>query len=397
MDRDPAGRNRCVGETGALAQEASDAIDERIFLARVAASKGDFMADISPKLDALNRKLPILRAVANLGYKRFTEFVGRYDLGVPQELYWCLCNSYSIMGAFGRIPSRADRELPKHFAMQGRQLGCAGQDLPNDPMAWSRCTASTLIGDERPFIDRLLDRVGVIQEKYEKDVCERLDGILSETAAFYDRGKYKDRINRSIFGDEKSTDELLQNIIPREGAAEVAVEATIDKLKNALGFGQDAETGLGVLLTDQDRPSNTGDNAYVTLTKGPSREMTFEATDETGKSVGEQRPLSYEMALAQRIMAANTPLEPYDVFRMAVDVTKGDLPFAMLVAHNLLKEVAYARRLGQPMVIGHALRSEPLKSNVPSEQVIKEQYSRFDRQGRMGGQGFHYPRPRPHQ
>lgn len=397
---------------GATAQQASDAIAERIFLAKLAISTGDFQTDISPKLDVLQRKLPILSAVVNLGHKRFSEFAGRYELTVPNEFYGCLCNSYSIMGtSIGYHPEPTDDCKKNTAPCKGGNWGCVSYDLPSGPGVWSRCAASLAQGLQRTFIDRIVDRVGLLQERYESDVCERLNKIMFALVADFDSGgKYSKQANRSIFGGEASTDEFLRDLIPREGTTEVVAEATIDKLKIALGVGQDAETGLGVLLTDQDMPSNTGDNPYIFLTKTPSREMTFEPTDEAGKPIREEsivgilsgtgpvkteisakRFLSYEMALAQRIMTAREPLEPHEVFRMAVEVTKGDLPFAMLIAHNLLKEAAYARRLGQPMVIGRVPPGfgKPLQSDVPEDQEIKEQYSRyFEGKAVYAGQDF---------
>lgn len=365
---------------GATDQQAADAIDERIFLARLAASNGDFGADVSPKLDYLQRKLPILSALSNLGHERFQEFARRNDISVPGEFYSCLCQSYSIMGASVSYHPEPTADCRNSAPCKGGNWGCVSYDLPSDPGLWARCSASTAPGLSKSFVDGAVDRVGMLQEKYRKDVCTSLDGILLTAADLFDGGKFKDRKNHSIFSDEEATTAFLENMVPHEGGTEVAVEALIDRLKNFIGVGVNDETGLGVLLTDQDMPSNTGDNPYIFITKTISPESTFPPTDARGNPIaGEKRSLSFEMALAQRILAAPASLYPKDVFRMALEVTNGDLPLGMLIAHNLLKEAAYAKRLGQPMVIGHIPESlgEPATSNTPEGKELKEQYARF--------------------
>nr|WP_295466560.1 hypothetical protein [Mesorhizobium sp.] len=377
---------------GATDQQAADAIDERIFLARLAASTGDFGADVSPKFDYLQRKLPILSALSNLGHERFQEFTRRNDISVPGEFYSCLCQSYSIMGASVSYHPEPTTDCRNSAPCKGGNWGCVSHDLPSDTGVWARCSASTAPGLSRSFVDGAVDRVGMLQEKYRKDVCMSLNGILLTAVDLFDGGKFKDRKNHSIFSDEEATTAFLENMVPREGGTEVAVEALIDRLKNVFGLGADDQTGLYVLLTDQDMPSTTGDNPYIFITKTISPESTFPPTDARGNPIaGEKRSLSFEMALAQRIMAAPASLEPKDVFRMALEVTKGDLPLGMLIAHNLLKEAAYAKRLGQPMVIGHIPESlgAPATSNTPKGKELKEQYARFfGQKGVWAGRDF---------
>lgn len=91
---------------------------------------------------------------------------------------------------------------------------------------------------------------------------------------------------------------------------------------------------LGFLLTESGLPSSVSDNPYVELTKNLS-----------GGS-------SKELALAQKIIASGGNLMPDDVMGMALDVCAGDYWLATLTAHNMLKEVTYAERSGQPPVLG---------------------------------------------
>ncbi len=89
------------------------------------------------------------------------------------------------------------------------------------------------------------------------------------------------------------------------------------------------ESGLGYLLRDTNKPSLISkNNPYVKITMEP---------------IGNK---SYERRLADKIMAApgSGVLAPADVFGMALDVTNGDYPLAMLTTHNLLKEVTHAER-----------------------------------------------------
>src|SRR3990170_8805206 len=139
---------------GATAQQAADAIDERILLAKQAIPTGAFQTDISPKLDSLQRRLAILSAVANLGHKRFTAFVGRYDVSVPNEFYGCLCNSYSITGtSIGYHPEPTEDCKKNTAPCKGGNWGCVSYDLPSDPPVWSRCAASLAPGQQRPLLD----------------------------------------------------------------------------------------------------------------------------------------------------------------------------------------------------------------------------------------------------
>ncbi|HLH21225.1 MAG TPA: carboxypeptidase regulatory-like domain-containing protein [Chloroflexota bacterium] len=97
------------------------------------------------------------------------------------------------------------------------------------------------------------------------------------------------------------------------------------------------DDALGWLLTRREAPRYP-DNPFVTLTRDQSH--------------GEAGDASYEALLAARVAASDEALQPPDVLRLALDVTGGDYPLATLVAHNLLKELAFASRDGADALVG---------------------------------------------
>jgi hypothetical protein len=59
---------------------------------------------------------------------------------------------------------------------------------------------------------------------------------------------------------------------------------------------------------------------------------------------------------------------------MAIDVTGGDVPLAMLVAHNLLKEAAYAHRHKENMILG---RTGSVVIGKKMEELYKNRHSSY--------------------
>lgn len=97
------------------------------------------------------------------------------------------------------------------------------------------------------------------------------------------------------------------------------------------------DSPLGWLLTQPAAPRYP-DNPYVTWTRdlGPTAEG----------------DASYESLLAARLAANEGPLLPGDLLRLALELTGDDYPLATLVAHNLLKELAFASRDQTAALVG---------------------------------------------
>jgi hypothetical protein len=100
-------------------------------------------------------------------------------------------------------------------------------------------------------------------------------------------------------------------------------------------FSEENGDTLGFLLTAKDQPSVHQDNFYVNFSK---------ERWPNGKSP--------EKLLADAIIASNGNLLPDDVLGMAMQQIENDYWAALLVTHNLLKEVAYSKRYGLPAIIG---------------------------------------------
>ncbi len=97
-------------------------------------------------------------------------------------------------------------------------------------------------------------------------------------------------------------------------------------------LGETNQDGLGWLLTQNGTPRYI-DNPYVNLTR-----------DRGLQSIDAHE--SYESLLAARVLQSSGNLQPQDILQQALALTNGDYPLATLVAHNLLKEITYARRQG---------------------------------------------------
>ena len=104
-------------------------------------------------------------------------------------------------------------------------------------------------------------------------------------------------------------------------------------------FSEENGDTLGFLLTSKDQPSVLRDNYYVNFSK---------ERWPNGKSP--------EKLLADAIIASNGNLMPDDVLGMAMTQIENDYWAAMLVTHNLLKEVAYSKRYDYPAIIGFDIK-----------------------------------------
>ncbi len=95
---------------------------------------------------------------------------------------------------------------------------------------------------------------------------------------------------------------------------------------------------LTYLLFESAEPSKTGiENPFVKHTLG------------SHGSLGEGQsslPSSRELDLAIKVMKSNGEITPSQLFGMSLEVTKGDVPSALLTCHNLLKEVCWSQRNG---------------------------------------------------
>ncbi len=95
---------------------------------------------------------------------------------------------------------------------------------------------------------------------------------------------------------------------------------------------------LTYLLFHSGMPSDTGDgNPFVSHTKG-SHGMLPDGQNSL--------PSSREMDLAIKVLQSKSDLAPKDLMKMSLEVTKGDVPSALLTCHNFLKEVTWAQRDG---------------------------------------------------
>jgi hypothetical protein len=286
---------------------------------------------------------------------------------VPDSFYTCVCPP-----GFWYAPS-------KDGPCEGRGKAYATifySDFDSDPGKWASCALTAAGASKNTLIDDVVDKVRGIRKLYEIDVCAALDPILDKLKQVMDAGTIAPLNNSTLAsGNWETTFFDMLSGKPSDGALEVVLGALSDKVADRIGLSDtETPTGLGYLVTHSDQPSETGlNNPYVYYTK-------VLTTEAQVSQDGQALYLSYEMALAHKIVNAERQLPPEDVFQMAVEVTKGDLPLAMLVAHNLLKEAAYARRNGNRMVIAKIGRA--LQTKVTEEQRLKERYAEsFQRAG----------------
>lgn len=342
---------------GATPEEAAAAIDDLIAMGEAGVRDGlTSLPTTTNKLDALQEKIAIIAAVSNLDGKRLDSFVAANGVKPSSEFLNCLCPS-----RFWYAPSPAGECEGRTVAYATRVF----EPMSRDPKVWTSCA--------RAFAPTLLDdiaaKVKQMGQRYDRDVCDRLRTVLDEAKVLMAQGQLKAK-SESIFSKqdfEKSFFDLVWGA-PVTGVTEASLGTLSDKFAIRTGIvEQDAPTGLGFFLTDGNQPSVTGlNNPYVAETK-------ILKANETIRGDGAQLRMSYEMALARRIALSPGNLAPGDVFRMAVDITKGDVPLAALVAHNLLKEAAYAKRENQQMVLGNIPKG--LRPASPEDRAIMDSYS----------------------
>jgi hypothetical protein len=110
---------------------------------------------------------------------------------------------------------------------------------------------------------------------------------------------------------------MTQKLKPRSQSAVAALSPNFAALAN--GYSP-----LGSFMRIQGPISESLENSYANITY---------------QSRGGKPSTMYQ--LAQRILAAETQLDPPEVMTAAIEVCEGDVPLAALTVHNLLKEVKY--------------------------------------------------------
>lgn len=392
--RDRAALIKGYTDRGATEAEAAAAVDSLIAHGEAQVRDGaTVLSATTPEIAALNQKVTILNGISRLNHQRFKEFVSSQGMEMPTEFLGCLCATYSISGAGISYHPEPAGDCQNAMPCKGGNWGCVSYDLPTDPRAWTAC-AGYLQAGGRPLTDQLIDKVRAMQTRYDRDVCAQLRSVLDVTKDLLKQGKLKPN-GQSFLAThdlEKSFADFLTGM-DITGVTEVAAGALMDKLAESVKqntgfdiFAADGPTGLGYLLTVGEPPSETGNsNLFVRVTK-------VLAHEETIRSDGVHVPMSYEMRLARRILQSGGNLNPGDVFRMAAEVTGGDVPLAALVAHNLLKEAAYAGREGKPMVIGtspYSLQGSADPATQAYLKQVKEAYSgAFDGKATFAGDSF---------
>ena len=136
---------------------------------------------------------------------------------------------------------------------------------------------------------------------------------------------------RQMNADENLVLDVSQTALADMWPRGSVIGGFVDKVGSALG--SDETDHLGWLLTENATPRYPS-NPYVQLT--PDRDQLDDG----------ELSASFESALADRIATSAGNLQPNDVLKLALDVTAGDYPLAMLTTHNLLKELTYASRPG---------------------------------------------------
>ena len=360
---------------GATRQEADEAIGELIASGDAQVKAGAIsLTTTTPKLSALNEKLAMLAGISNLGPARFETFIAAQGLSPGKKFYDCLCE-----GGFWYAPA-ADGACEGRTAAYGNVVHA---NMSTDPAVWIACAAQDMTSG-RPLTDALVDRMHTARQRYDRDVCTQLRTILDATKAMKTEGKLHPPGESMLAGGPMESTFLASLLSGPLGEplGDIGLNALIDKSAARVGIAdKNSPTGLGYFLTHSDQPSQTGlGNPYVRITKVITGAA---AVAQNGRTVN----MSYEMALARRIIRSNGALSPGDVFAMAVDVTSGDVPLAALVAHNLLKEAAYGRRNNQPMALVNIPKS--LKTQDPEADAIKEAYAdAFDRKGQFAEKEF---------
>lgn len=163
----------------------------------------------------------------------------------------------------------------------------------------------------------------------EAGVIKMLTDITTKAKTLKDQGLIKDLGQTAV-----------PTSIPLADEALYLAERARDRAITVVGADPTPNNqSLTYLLFQSAQPSQTGTiNPYVRHTLYPY-----------GTIPGSDLPASRELLLAIKILQSSGSLKPSDIFGMAMEVTEGDYPSAMLTAHNLLKEVAYSSRGGLDM------------------------------------------------
>ncbi|MCK4894301.1 MAG: hypothetical protein KAT07_10055, partial [Calditrichia bacterium] len=348
-------------EKGATKEEAEKQVNKRIELARDAANRRvNEDVDIDFDLNKLKRHLSIILAISNLSHKKQLKLYKGCDIETLTKLLDCLCqsNDYAVQVryhptpygiSYSAHPALGSCTVPDGVpcVKVGVGGGCWRTTLPdaNDIKLWADCIHST---DNYELFYQFHKKIDLIKKNYRQDVCEKIAPHILKTL-------------RKLLKEGKIKSYSESKLATLKWFPTASMFAGIEVIPHYC-LGTELRS-LGSYLREKSPPSELAVNTeYVKITK-----KLVKSTDINCPLAGDL-PVSYEMALALSIMSSDKKaLDPADIFEMSVEITKGDLPLAMLVAHNFLKEAVYAKRGGLNM----ALIMDIENSNVDEKTQAK--------------------------
>lgn len=127
---------------------ATRAINERLKLAREVV-KNNFpnKFDISPTLDSLDNRVATMNHIAVLGHERFKKLVDKYEMGIDDGFYQCLCRSKGIMGTGLGYSPEPDNHCDTTDPCKGGNWGCVSSDFPKKGDSWINCAKKYRLKD----------------------------------------------------------------------------------------------------------------------------------------------------------------------------------------------------------------------------------------------------------
>lgn len=335
--------NRLV-EQGISKNEAESQVALRIQVARkVTDGLLDENVNIDRGIERLERYAKAVVAISNLSHEKQLKLFKDEDPEKLKKFFGCLCDHYDSVGGGASYNPKAIEGhrstsscgkpgLP--CVCSGPTGGCWREPLPNRAKIWINCIHST---DSYRFFNDLLNSLDKAKKNYTEDVCRKIDQILDKYRELKRAGKIKNYSESELAG---------VGWLPSWSIALTIMDRSVNAARAFMG-GDVKFTSLGTYLRYGHKPSDPGlDTEYVRVTKK------LRQPDELNCPLAGDTPVSLEMALAlSMISSGQKRLTPADFFAMSLDVTKGDLPLAMLLAHNFLKEAAYAHRENSDMEI----------------------------------------------
>jgi len=168
----------------------------------------------------------------------------------------------------------------------------------------------------------------------------------------------------------------LRTTVPSSRAITDELQYLTERMTDRLA-SDETNRSISYLLFHSEQPSLTGmQNPHVKYTKGPQRG-------------GGHMTMSRELQMARKVAASKGDLTPKDIVQMALEVSDGDFPAAMLTAHNFLKEVTYGERPGgfPPTYMVMPGRSRMADSKAEVDRLQKTLGSKFDVRLRNYGGG----------